>query len=622
VAYRLGKVARRNKVALAMAAVLALAVLLAVVGLLVSNVQIKGAQGRVEAALLAEAEQRRRAEENLDLALEALDEIFLKPAEAEVTTRGGRGRLALTPQELEHLDRHLLQKGLGFYEQFAQANGSNPRLQGETGKAYNRVGYLHLTLRQPDKAEAAFRKSMAILENAAEEAPEVADYRRTLASDYLWLAHVLKTTDRPREAEELLHRNLAASERLAAESPNVADYRVHLYQGCRALGDFLKETGRSREAEAPYRRSVEVVRQLAADFPAVADYRHELSYAWRELGHFLNEGRRYQEAGEAFRQAVEVSQQFVADFAADSSTRGEQYYGNRALGDALKVSGRFQDAVLPYRQAVELARQIVADAPDMADHRRNLLLSERSLARLLIHLDRFPEAEKVYRDTIALDEKLSLASPNLSSDRVGPPETHAALGDLLCLTGRSREALEEYRRALEARPGDGDVQWKLAWFLANCPNPQYRDPAQAVALAKKNLELPQEEVPPAGSALGAGGERQGYYWRALGMAYYRTGDWDHAVTSLEKSRALHNGTCTCGWSVLAMAHWRRGDKEEAQHCYERGCWWFEEHKGGYSKEPGFYWEEEFRRMRAEAAEVLGLPDPGQPKRGQPAPRKN
>jgi tetratricopeptide (TPR) repeat protein len=408
---------------------------------------------------------------------------------------------------------------------------------------------------------------------------------------------------------------------LAVAYPDVADYRVILDQAYRALGDFCKETGRSQEAEALYRRSVVVVQQLAADFRTVPDYRHELSDAWRGLGHLLRDNRRYQEAGEAFGQAAEVARQFVADFATDPRARGEHYYGCRALGDALKEAGRYQDAVPPYRQAVDLARQLVADSPTVAEYRRNLLLSERSLARLLLHLDRFSEAEQVYRQTIALDEKQAGASPNLAADRVGPSESHAALADLLCITGRFREAAEEYRRTLEARPTSAEWQWKLAWFLARCPDPQFRDPGRAVALAKKIVELPPEEEEPAGSSLGVRDFRQGFYWRALGLAYFRTGEWDSAITCWEKARALHGGLCTSGWSVLAMAHWQRGDKEEARHCYVMACWWLEENKGGYSKEPCFYWEEEFRRFRAEAAALLGLPDPRQPAGGEASPGK-
>jgi tetratricopeptide (TPR) repeat protein len=401
---------------------------------------------------------------------------------------------------------------------------------------------------------------MAILEKAAEESPEVADYRRTLMSDYHWLGHVLKITGRPREAEEFLRRNVAVSERLVADYPNVADYRAHLWHALWALGKFLYEADRFEEAEPRYRRAVDVARQLAADFPTVADYRYIWSYGWQDLGHLLHRVRRYQEAGEAFLQAVEVSRQFVDDFATDTRTRGERYFAYRALGDALKVADRHQDALPPYRQAVDLARQIVVDAASstkdrqagVAENRRNLLLSERSLGRLLVHLGRFAEAEQVYRQTIALDEKLAAASPNLAADRVGPSETHAALADLLCITGRCREAAEEYRRALAARPASGEYQWKLAWFLANCPDPQHRDPGQAVALAKKIVALPEEEEELAGSSIGVRGFRQGFYWRALGLAYYRAGEWDNAITCIEKCSALHGGLCTCGWSVMAM----------------------------------------------------------------------
>jgi hypothetical protein len=71
---------------------------------------------------------------------------------------------------------------------------------------------------------------------------------------------------------------------------------------------------------------------------------------------------------------------------------------------------------------------------------------------------------------------------------------------------------------------------------------------------------------------------------------------------------------------MAMAHWRHGDKEEARRCYERACRWLEENQD-YSKEPCFFWEEEFRRMRGEAAALLGLPDPGKPAR-EASRRKN
>jgi len=57
---------------------------------------------------------------------------------------------------------------------------------------------------------------------------------------------------------------------------------------------------------------------------------------------------------------------------------------------------------------------------------------------------------------------------------------------------------------------------------------------------------------------------------------------------------------------LAMAHWQRGDKELARQWYVKACRWMEVHEDKFSKEPGYFWDEEFCRFRAEAEEVLGI----------------
>ena len=58
----------------------------------------------------------------------------------------------------------------------------------------------------------------------------------------------------------------------------------------------------------------------------------------------------------------------------------------------------------------------------------------------------------------------------------------------------------------------------LAWFLATCPDGQFRDAGRAVALARKAA---------------AAAPRQGAYWETLGVACYRAGDLGGAVSHLE-----------------------------------------------------------------------------------------
>src|SRR5262249_39578799 len=80
-------------------------------------------------------------------------------------------------------------------------------------------------------------------------------------------------------------------------------------------------------------------------------------------------------------------------------------------------------------------------------------------------------------------------------------------------------------------------QWrKLAWFLATAPNPKVRDGNRAVGLAKKAVELAPKD---------------GICWNTLGVAHYRAGQWQDAVTALERSIKLRNGGDSLDWFFLA-----------------------------------------------------------------------
>jgi tetratricopeptide (TPR) repeat protein len=186
--------------------------------------------------------------------------------------------------------------------------------------------------------------------------------------------------------------------------------------------------------------------------------------------------------------------------------------------------------------------------------------------------------------------------------------TYQVLGEVFTSLKLWGEALASYRKAIELnaawavsrnRPQQTNserawTQNKLAWLLATCPDPVLRDPVQAVTLAKQSVEL----APTVGTT-----------WTTLGAAHYRAGDWKAAITALETnislSSALENraavqsdaGT-TFDSFFLAMAHWQLGEKEKARQWYDKAVAWMDKNKPN---------DDELRRFRAEAADLLGLP---------------
>src|SRR5262249_7620972 len=114
--------------------------------------------------------------------------------------------------------------------------------------------------------------------------------------------------------------------------------------------------------------------------------------------------------------------------------------------------------------------------------------------------------------------------------------------------GRYREAQADYEKLLEFAPGSALIHNDLSWLLATCPDPKLRDPARAVQLAQRAVEL-EEQI--------------GKTSNTLGVARYRAGNWKAAIEALDKSRASRQGGDAFDFLFLAMACWQLGQKDEA-----------------------------------------------------------
>ena len=154
-----------------------------------------------------------------------------------------------------------------------------------------------------------------------------------------------------------------------------------------------------------------------------------------------------------------------------------------------------------------------------------------------------------------------------------------------CELGRHAEAAEPYRKALELEEDDPNVNNEMAWFLATNPEPNLRDAARAVRLAKKAVAAQPESA---------------IYRNTLGVAYYRNGDDTAAIAALETAMCMQAGGDSFDWFFLAMAHRRLGDRDGSRMWFDRAVQWMERHKPR---------DAELCRFRAEAEAILA--DPGQ-----------
>jgi len=124
------------------------------------------------------------------------------------------------------------------------------------------------------------------------------------------------------------------------------------------------------------------------------------------------------------------------------------------------------------------------------------------------------------------------------------PERHFQYIDRAnALMGLQRYA-DANRALVEARrrsPDSADSYWNLAWFRATCPDPEFRNGRQAVAMGHKAIEL-------------AGEHPTWQLFVALAAAYAECGDFDEAIRWQTKVLANAPEEDRPGWEAILEAY--------------------------------------------------------------------
>jgi tetratricopeptide (TPR) repeat protein len=239
--------------------------------------------------------------------------------------------------------------------------------------------------------------------------------------------------------------------------------------------------------------------------------------------------------------------------------------------------GPLAKALLDYRNvSYILAPSSVADAIKRGADAKQMILANSKwlLGVTLSQLGKNSESADCLRQ--------ALSNPN--HGRFARAMLQANLAGALNGAARYREAIEAYRASLELVPNAPKTLENLASLLAQCPDPQVRDPVEAVRLAKRAVELSPLDRDT---------------WRVLAGAHYRAGDWPAAAVAIRRAMALvpdDPNDCL----LLAKDQWHMGQKGEARNWYEKADAWIERNKPKH---------EGLRRSRAEAAALLGIAAP-------------
>jgi eukaryotic-like serine/threonine-protein kinase len=379
--------------------------------------------------------------------------------------------------------------------------------------------------------------------------------RPTNGRHFMCLGQALQRRGRARESGLALEAAIASLTKKIRERPD--DNWAHAN-----LGNALKSVGKLDEAIAEYRESI----RLRPDEP-----RHYTSLA----GILVDQGK-VDEAIALIREAMRLKPDHTA---------------HSTMAHALTRQGKLDDAIAEYRTAVGLQ-------PD--SH-----ISHESLADLLRRQRKWAEALEEFRIASRIDPSCAYVRTGIVDALVGqgrldlalaacqdtirihPDDkgAHKGMRKVLRALGRIDEAIADCREILRLNPADAECHNDLAWETLTLPARPQSDYDEALARARKAVELAPNEA---------------YLVNTLALAEYRARHWAESIAAAQKSMAMSGGVDGSDRFFQAMAHWRMGAQSEARKWFDKAVAWTKEHD---PQNP------ELLEFWTEASQLLGQPGP-------------
>jgi tetratricopeptide (TPR) repeat protein len=448
------------------------------------------------------------------------------------------------------------------------------------------------------EAEKACRAALAIRQRQADQNPNDNGHLAALAGSLAALGTTLDLGNRSPEAESYFRQVVDCRRRLSDRQPNNSVYQHQLVVSLWDLAAVRQKMPPPQDVIPVYRQALDVLEPVAARSPGRADCQNDLGNTLHKLAqvHVRRgepaEARRLldraighqRRAVGALPQQPDLTQQREKDAYLQSLLSHYQ-----SLIDVLWSAGQWADAEPVLRQCAENLERLAGEQPDNLNYRGRLHNCLLGLADVLHRLGRPADARLV------LEQDRRNLTAVLHQARTRPPDKGKAnvaliwrlyadllmrLGPEVVSDGEIRDAVRELERCIDT-PVDRN---NVAWLLATCRDPRFRDPRRAVELSRAAVaEQPANRT----------------FLNSLGAAEYRAGNVPGAVAALEQSMRLGNGGDSFDWFFLAMAHRQLGDLPRSFLYYLAAVRWMDT-TGPH--------DDELRRFRSEAAELLGIPN--------------
>jgi serine/threonine-protein kinase len=488
---RSGRWCRRNPAVAALGAALLLVFL--------------GGFAAVTAQWLRARREWARAERNLQLANQSVDDYFTKVSQDKLLNQKG----------MQPLRKELLALALPYYRSFLQQRGDDPKLRAGLARASFRAADIYGMLGLEKEASSALRTALLLYQESVRAAPSDTELSSDLAKVYDRLAvqqrgngrldetlasfgearairarlahdhpdnpawrHELATsetntgiflfeTGRPAEAIRSLRLARDILEGLTVVQPEALEFQDSLAHCSTTIGAAYRANGQPAEALDAFRRAHDVLARLTRDRPDDLDHLRDLAGTSHNIG-IVQLGTAPTEALHAFQEASGIQEKLVVENPAVVDYQSELGMTYSSLGILHLLAGHPDQALRPLEQSRDLRARVVRLVPDDLNSRSELGASLGNLGEALNRLGRYSEASAVFRQAIEQQRLAFEKAPQVAQYRRFLSNCDVGLGQAQRALGRPSEAAATALERKQLWPGHPVELYNVACELALC----------------------------------------------------------------------------------------------------------------------------------------------------------
>ncbi len=397
-------------------------------------------------ARLDESKARVLAQEQSQLALDAIREY----------NTGVAREFVLQQPEMENLRKSLLQAPIRFYQRLAQNiehNGiTDPGARARLGQAQIDLGEVINEIGMVDDAVVNFEQARDNMAKVVREVPGVLEYRFMLARTRCFLANRYDKANRPDDARKSFEQAISEYEGLARANPLDHKYRAHLAEALQLRADFLWDHGDLDASRRDYLASVAIGAALIHEFPDDLEALDKHAASLNNLSILFGSAGKSAERTRTLTESTALRERLVAATPADDSNR-ERYlsnlgscYGN--LGTAFLDDGALDQAIAWTRKALAIQDEQIKKHPNSVDYLERVGTNHVVLGNLEFRTAHLTTARRELEQARVYLERLKHVRPGDAVFRAHLANCLGLLADVEFQSSSNALALDWARRAV------------------------------------------------------------------------------------------------------------------------------------------------------------------------------